>query len=185
MSFAVLALALIVALAALALVVALVAFVKANGFAARVDEVERDARRRAENAVEETKRELETMKQLVAVLAEGGKLSREQVLEGRMWSDVSPQDGLKLVSSAAPRIVDVRTPQETAGGIIPGALLIPIDDLEARIKELPKDGKTTLVYCAGGGRSAAACEFLSQHGYTNLLNLEGGFGSWQGPRAKP
>jgi len=174
-----------IVLAALALLVALVALAKSGGWSARVDEVERESRRRAENAGEEGKRELETLKQLVAVLAEGGKLTREQVIEGRMWSDVSPQNGLKLVQSAAPRIVDVRTPQETAGGIIPGALLIPIDDLEARIKELPRDGKTTLVYCAGGGRSAAACEFLSQQGYTNLLNLEGGFGSWQGARAKP
>jgi rhodanese-related sulfurtransferase len=42
-----------------------------------------------------------------------------------------------------------------------------------------------LIYCAGGGRSAAACEFLASKGYTNLHNLEGGFGAWQGPRARP
>jgi rhodanese-related sulfurtransferase len=172
-------------LAVVALLVALAALAKSGGSSARIDEVERDARRRAENAGEEAKREIETLKNLVAVLAGGGKLTPEQVREGRMWSDVSPQAGLKLFTGGSPRIVDVRTPQETAGGIIPGAVLIPIDALEARMGELPRDGVTTLVYCAGGGRSAAACEFLAQHGYSNLVNLEGGFGGWQGPRAKP
>ena len=82
-------------------------------------------------------------------------------------------------------ILDVRTPQETAAGIIPGAVLIPIDDLESRRSELPRDGRKTLVYCAGGGRSAVACEYLSREGYGELYNLEGGFTSWSGPRAKP
>jgi rhodanese-related sulfurtransferase len=42
-----------------------------------------------------------------------------------------------------------------------------------------------LVYCAGGGRSAAACEFLSRSGFENVFNLEGGFMSWSGPTARP
>jgi len=83
------------------------------------------------------------------------------------------------------RVVDVRTPQETAAGMIPGALRIPVDEIEQRMKELPRDGRRTLVYCAGGSRSAAACEFLSRQGYEELYNLEGGFQSWSGPRAKP
>ena len=171
--------------AALALLIALAAWAKAGASGARIAEAERDAKRRAENVGEESKRELETLKQLVAVLADGGKLTREQVLEGRLWSDLGPSDGLKLVQQGDVRLVDVRTPAETAGGIIPGALLIPVDQLEARLRELPKDGKRTLVYCAAGGRSAAACEFLASQGYTNLFNLEGGFGAWQGPRARP
>jgi len=174
-----------IVLGLIALVAGLAAFVRANAMGARLEELERDSKRRVENAAEELKREVDTLKQLVAVLAEGGKLTRDQVLEGRLWSDVSPDAGLKLVQQGDLRLVDVRTPQETAGGIIPGALLIPIDDLPARMKELPKDGKRTLVYCAGGARSAAACELLSQHGYANLHNLEGGFGAWQGARARP
>jgi len=56
--------------------------------------------------------------------------------------------------------------------------------LEERWKEIPKDGRKTLVYCAGGERSAAACEFLSRQGYENLYNLAGGFHAWSGPTAK-
>ena len=46
-------------------------------------------------------------------------------------------------------------------------------------------GKPLLVCCAGGSRSAAACEFLSQQGYAGLHNLEGGMNSWSGPRVRP
>lgn len=173
-----------IAIAVLALLAALVALGRAAAVKARLEEAERDARRRFDAVGEEAKRELATLKQLVAVLADGGALSGAQVLEGRLWSEVSPPDGAKLVQAGNLRIVDVRTPQETAGGIIPSALLIPIDELEARMGELARDGRTTLVYCAGGGRSAAACEFLASKGYTNLHNLEGGFGAWQGPRAR-
>jgi rhodanese-related sulfurtransferase len=89
------------------------------------------------------------------------------------------------VQSGDVRVLDVRTPAETTHGIIPGAALIPVDQLEDRWKEIPKDKKQLLVYCAGGGRSAAACEFLSQQGYDSVFNLEGGFSSWTGPTARP
>ena len=64
-------------------------------------------------------------------------------------------------------------------------MLIPLDELPKRVREVPRNGKTTLVYCAGGARSASACEFLSEQGLGGLLNLTGGFSSWSGPRAKP
>ena len=57
--------------------------------------------------------------------------------------------------------------------------------LVSYFEEIPRDGRRTLVYCAGGSRSAAACEFLSREGYDELYNLEGGFQAWSGPRAKP
>jgi rhodanese-related sulfurtransferase len=107
------------------------------------------------------------------------------VMAGQLWRDIDPREAQKLVEAGAVNLVDVRTPQETAGGIIPGALLIPVDELERRQRELPKNGKATLVYCAGGGRSAAACEMLSAQGFSGMLNLTGGFNSWAGPRVKP
>jgi phage shock protein E len=164
---------------------ALVALGRASAARAAAADAEREARRRADNAGDEAKREIATLRQLLAVVASGGKLTREQVLEGRLWADVSPEEGKRLVESSAVRLLDVRTPGETSGGIIPGAVLIPVDQLEARLRELPKEGKRLLVYCAGGGRSAAACEFLSQQGFNDLANLEGGFGAWSGPRARP
>lgn len=167
-----------------ALLVALAAWMKAGAWKARVDELEREVRRRTEGSAEEARNELRVVREMLAVVAEGGRLSRDQVLEGRLWADVDGKQGLALIERGA-RVLDVRTSGETAGGVIPSALLIPVDQLEARLREVPKDGKPLLVCCAGGARSAAACEFLSQQGYSGLHNLEGGMNSWSGPRVRP
>jgi len=172
------------AIAALALLVALVAKGQASKLAQAIEDGKGDARRRVENAREETREEVETLRRIVGRLAAGEKLSPEMVIEGRLWREASPDEGKSMVAAGDVRILDVRTPQETARGILPGAILMPVQVLEERWKEIPKDGRRTLVYCAGGERSAAACEFLSRQGYENLYNLVGGFLSWSGPTAK-
>ncbi len=173
-----------IAVAVLALLVALAARSKASSLAQGIEDAKADARRRGENARDETREEVETLRRVVARIAGGEKLAPEMVLEGRLWREASSDEGKAMVAAGDVRVLDVRTPQETARGILPGALLIPVQNLEERWKEIPKDGRRTLVYCAGGERSAAACEFLSRQGYENLYNLVGGFLSWSGPTAK-
>ena len=173
------------AIAVLALIVALAARSKASGLAQAVEDAKTDARRRTENLSEETEEKIQDVRRLMSRMAGGAKLSPAMVLEGRLWSEASPDEGKRMVAQGGARILDVRTPQETARGIIPGATLIPVQEIEQRWKEIPKDGKAILVYCAGGERSASACEFLSRQGYDNLHNLAGGFTSWSGPSAKP
>ena len=171
--------------AAAALIVALAAMARAGAGSSHLEETARSAQRQAASAAEESEAGLANLRSVVAALAGGEQLTPQMVMDGQLWRDVSPPDGAKMVEAAEVRLIDVRTPQETSMGIIPGATLIPVDELETRLREVPKDGKATLIYCAGGGRSAAACEFLSSKGYTGMMNLTGGFGSWQGPRAKP
>lgn len=173
------------AIAVLALVVAFVARGTAARLQKQIDDTQAEARRRAENTSDEVEEKLAIVRRLMAQMAQGATLTPDMILEGRLWRDASPQDGVKMVAAGNLRILDVRTPQETSLGIIPGAQIIPVDELEARLKEIPKDRRATLVYCAGGARSAAACEFLSQKGYDNLFNLDGGFGAWNGPKARP
>jgi rhodanese-related sulfurtransferase len=173
------------AIAVLALIVALVARGTASRLQKEIDDTRAESRRRAEDTTEAVDEKLAVVRRLMAQMAQGAQVTPDMILEGRLWRDASPQDGAKMVAAGNLRILDVRTPQETALGIIPGAQIIPVDELEARLKELPKDRKPMLVYCAGGARSAAACEFLSQKGYENLFNLDGGFGSWNGPKARP
>ncbi len=173
------------AAAVLALLIALAARSKVAGMTRRVEEAEDDARRRTENAAEELRREVETTRRLLARLVEGDPLTAEMVLEGQLWRDVSPADGKRMVDDDDPRVIDVRTPREVAQGILPGATLLPIEELEERWREIPKDGRATLIYCASGGRSAAACEFLSLQGYTNLHNLDGGIMAWPGTVERP
>jgi rhodanese-related sulfurtransferase len=172
------------AVAIIALIVALIAKSSTSGVDAKIEDARTDARRRAENTAAEVDEKLEGMRRLMAQMASGAKLTPEMILEGRLWRDASPVEGAKMVAGGGVHVVDVRTPRETAAGFIAGARLIPIDEIESRAAELPKDGKPMLVYCAGGGRSAAACEFLSRQGFANLYNLEGGFQSWSGPTAR-
>lgn len=169
----------------LAIVIAWTARSGASKQAPALEDAKADARRRCENLKEELSEEIATLRRTVAKVAAGEKVSPEMVLEGRLWREAPPDEGKAMVAAGGVRLVDVRTPQETAQGIIPGALLIPVQALEERFREIPKDGRTTLVYCAGGTRSAAACEFLSRQGYEELHNLAGGFTSWSGATAKP
>ncbi|OPZ92266.1 MAG: Thiosulfate sulfurtransferase PspE precursor [Bacteroidetes bacterium ADurb.Bin416] len=75
-----------------------------------------------------------------------------------------------LATTTGPLVVDVRTPMEFAGGAYPGAVNIPLDELEERLPELgPKDRDITL-YCASGARSGYAVQVLAQQGYLHVKN---------------
>ena len=74
-------------------------------------------------------------------------------------------------------IVDVRTTEEIEAGTIPGAINIPLDDLRARIDELPKN-KEILITCQVGQRGYLACRILSQNGY-NCANISGGYKTYK------
>ncbi|MCY2960556.1 MAG: rhodanese-like domain-containing protein [Planctomycetota bacterium] len=166
----------------------LVGFValRAAGNARRAaDEAKEDARRRTDAVLGQVENRLTETRRLLALVASGAKLDREQILEGRLWREIDAREAQALVAAGSVRVLDVRNPNETAFGIIPGAQILPVDALEERHREVARTGKPLLVYCAAGARSAAACEFLSAQGYDELINLAGGFQSWTGPRAKP
>lgn len=80
--------------------------------------------------------------------------------------------------SAAPMLLlDVRRPDERARGFIPGSVHIPLDELRARLGELPRD-REIVVYCQSGQRSYFACRLLVQRGF-RVRNLTGSFRTWQ------
>ena len=115
---------------------------------------------------------------------EGETASAQGVTPGQTpWSELDSAGGQDLMNQGSVQILDVRTPEETKGGAIQGAVNVPLDQLEARVGELTTGDTPTLVYCAGGARSTEACQMLSKRGFTRLYNLTGGFTSWTGPRA--
>ena len=73
-------------------------------------------------------------------------------------------------------LLDVRTPMEHASQAIEGSYLLPVQELNYRSGELPKD-KEIVVYCRVGNRSAFAAAYLARMGY-QVANLEGGILSW-------
>ncbi len=75
------------------------------------------------------------------------------------------------------QLVDVRTKAEHAAGYIPGSMLIPLDELRDRMRELDP-AKEIWVYCQVGYRGNTAARILAQHGY-KVRNLAGGFKTFE------
>jgi len=73
-------------------------------------------------------------------------------------------------------LVDVRNPYEHDVANI-GGILVPLDELEKKIADIPPKGQTIL-YCRSGKRSAQAIEKLQELGFQNLYNLKGGILEW-------
>ena len=73
-------------------------------------------------------------------------------------------------------VLDVRQPDEYEDGHVPGAVLVPLDQLEGRLDEIPRD-QDLYVVCRSGGRSAAAVAALSGAGY-RATNVAGGTMAW-------
>lgn len=70
-------------------------------------------------------------------------------------------------------LVDVRTKEEIAQGMIPGSIHIPLDELRDRLHELPKE-KDVYVICQAGLRGYIAVRILRQHGF-HAINIDGGY----------
>ena len=76
-------------------------------------------------------------------------------------------------------LVDVRQENETARGVIPGAVAIPRGILELQIDQVTTDkNKKIVIYCGGGSRSALAAWMLKKMGFKNPISLAGGYRGW-------
>ena len=74
-------------------------------------------------------------------------------------------------------LLDVRRPEELVEhGAIEGYVNIPIDDLEGRVSEVPKDRKV-VVYCMRGGRAGRGADLLAKNGHTGIEF--GGITEWK------
>lgn len=76
-----------------------------------------------------------------------------------------------LESGAGYVLLDVRTPEEFAGGHIRGALLLPYTEIRERAaQELPDKDMSIVLYCRSGRRSAIAAAELVRMGYVNVYD---------------
>ena len=83
----------------------------------------------------------------------------------------------KLAEPNPPLLLDVRRHDEVAICAIPGALHLPMDDLQDRLAELDP-AKETVVYCHHGVRSLSVTVFLRNQGFRNVSSLSGGIDRW-------
>jgi rhodanese-related sulfurtransferase len=92
---------------------------------------------------------------------------------------VSVQEAAEeLASSTPPLVLDIRTAREHQQKRIQSSVNIPLNQLQKRLAEVPRD-RRLLVHCAGGYRSSIAASILQQHGITNLIELAGGIAAWE------
>lgn len=85
----------------------------------------------------------------------------------------------RLAAPNPPHLLDVRQPDEFAIVALPGAKLIPLNELPERVAELAAwREQEVVVYCHHGMRSAHAIGWLRHQGFANLHNLAGGIERW-------
>ena len=95
--------------------------------------------------------------------------------------------GVKVVDSAGvvaaqqkgAQVIDVRTPGEYQLGHIPGAINVPVDQIQATAANWDKNA-TYVIYCATGARSAQAVQYLTAMGFKNLDHFDKGIQAWTG-----
>lgn len=95
----------------------------------------------------------------------------ENILTGKVknfhWDMLGSLEGEDVIR------LDVRTAAEYASGSVPGFINIPLNDLRARLSELPRE-KRIYVHCLSGLRSYVACRILTGNGY-DCYNISGGY----------
>jgi adenylyltransferase/sulfurtransferase len=92
--------------------------------------------------------------------------------------DITPEELKRRIDEGRPlTILDVRNPQEWEIARIPGAVLIPLHELQDRLGELDP-AASIVVHCHHGPRSTNAVHFLRRMGFSRAVNLAGGIDAW-------
>lgn len=85
------------------------------------------------------------------------------------------QNIIEQIKAKKGTLLDVRSTMEFEGEHINGAINIPLDVVESRIKEIAQMPKPIVVYCLSGGRSGIATSILQQNGINESYNGGGIF----------
>jgi len=91
--------------------------------------------------------------------------------------EVSPHDAGAAVDGGDALLLDVREDWEWDEQRVPGAIHIPMNEVPARLEEIPAE-RDVYVYCKVGGRSARVVDYLRRHGRERAVNVTGGIDAW-------
>ncbi|MFH1604697.1 MAG: rhodanese-like domain-containing protein [Pseudomonadota bacterium] len=93
---------------------------------------------------------------------------------------VNTLEATQLINRQDALVLDVREQAEYAQAHILNARGLPLSQIEVRVGDIAKyKNKPVIVYCANGNRSNAAAAVLRKGGFTQVVNLSGGFAAWQ------
>lgn len=101
---------------------------------------------------------------------------------GDSYEHITHEDAQRIIKANPDAIIlDVRTPEEYEKKHIPGAVLLPIEDIRGgKLSKLPDKDATILIYCWTGRRAEDSAELLIKRGYTKVYEF-GGLVDWTGP----
>jgi len=95
------------------------------------------------------------------------------------YREVASNEAAEFIKNEQPIILDVRTPNEYKRGHLHNSVLIPVQELQNRYKELGSDkNREILIYCATGNRSTVASKILIDSGFKHIVNMRGGIYDW-------
>ena len=100
---------------------------------------------------------------------------------GAPAADLPPEitvDQAHEIYEAGGYLLDVRTRGEWDEYHIPGTTLIPLDELESRVDEVPRDQEIVVV-CRSGNRSQVGRDILQEAGFTQVTSMDGGVSTWR------
>ena len=118
---------------------------------------------------------------LVAVaVVSGAMLVLPLLRRGAGGPSVTTLEATQMINRQDALLLDVREQAEFAQSHVLNARGLPLSQLDARLGDIEKfKDKPVIVYCATGNRSTTAAAALRKHGFTNVVNLSGGFVAWQ------
>ena len=107
-----------------------------------------------------------------------GNVGKVVSVNGEEYRDISVDELQTMLENKDFLMVNVHIPFE--GDLPDTDLSIAYDEIEQHLDQLPSDKEAPVVlYCRSGRMSAIAAEKLVGLGYTNIMNLEGGFNAWE------
>src|SRR5699024_10322114 len=111
--------------------------------------------------------------------------SDDEAKEETNYEDVTDLETLrqKIDGQEAITILDVREEAEYAFDHLPGAINIPLGELDDRMDEINDDNEINVI-CRTGSRSDLASQKLSDKGFKNVKNVVPGMSDWDGPTEK-
>jgi rhodanese-related sulfurtransferase len=119
---------------------------------------------------------------LIVVMIVSGAMLVWPLVQGRLSPirSIGNPEATRLINSANAVLVDLRETQEFAGGRLPGAVHIPLSQLDSRGSELARHiGRPVIAYCMTGNRSRMAGKALARVGFKDVYNLQGGYRAWK------
>ncbi|MEW5831114.1 MAG: rhodanese-like domain-containing protein [Chloroflexota bacterium] len=97
---------------------------------------------------------------------------------GGLAREISVDEAYQIYQQGDAYFLDVRTVEEWNEYHAPDTTLIPLDQLAARVSELPKD-RQIVVVCRSGNRSQSGRDILLQAGFTDVTSMAGGLSTWR------